>query len=407
MPALEEQPALRVLLAFDSFKGSMTATEACRASATLLAERFGERVEVTSKPLADGGEGSLELLQAQDQVAAVTVQAVDAIGRPRSVEYLLDDTRRIAYIEVAEVVGLPAVSNVELRSLAASSYGAGLVVADALNRGAERLMIFLGGSATSDGGSGILEALGARLLDASGQSLGRGGGALVDLAEVDATRLLPSALAAEWVFVADVKAPLLGPTGAAQRYSPQKGAGPDQVAHLERALDHASALLERRTGRNLRARAGGGAAGGMQLFPAAFCSVEVVAGGLLLAAETGASSALENVDVVFTGEGRFDAQSLDGKVVGTLLEMAQLLPNRPPIVVIAGDTRAAAHLRSSGRLEGIAGVFGIAESAAELSELQADAAGLLARHVAELVSVMLLTGSRRSGGASGTAARIG
>lgn len=392
MHALEEQPALRVLLAFDSFKGSMTATEACRASATLLAERFGERVEVTSTPLADGGEGSLELLQAQDQVVAITVQAVDAIGRPRSVEYLLDDTQRIAYIEVARAVGLPAVSDVELRPLGASSYGAGLVVADALNRGAERLVIFLGGSATSDGGSGLFEALGARLIDASGQTLERGGGALVGLAEVDATQLLPAALAAEWEFVADVKAPLLGPTGAAQSYSPQKGANADHVAHLERALDHASALLERRTGRNLRGRAGAGAAGGMQLFPAAFCSVEMVAGGPFLAAETGASSALENADLVFTGEGRFDAQSLDGKVVGTLVEAARALPNRPAIIVVAGDTREAVRLRGAGALDGIAGVFGIAESAAGLADLQADAAGLVARRVAELVSVVLATG---------------
>lgn len=391
MPGIEEQLALRVLLAFDSFKGSMTAAEACRASATLLAERFGDRVEVTSKPLADGGEGSLELLQAQGQVEAITVQAVDAIGRPRSVEYLFDNARRIAYIEVARAVGLPAVFDVALRPLAASSYGAGLVVADALDRGATRLVIFLGGSATSDGGSGMLEALGARLVDASGQALERGGGALVDFAEVDATQLHSAAFAAEWEFVADVRAPLLGPTGAAQSYAPQKGASPDQVARLERALDHTSALLEGRTGRDLRDRAGAGAAGGMQLFPAAFFSVEMVAGGPFLMAETGASAALENADVVFTGEGRFDAQSLDGKVVGTLVEVAQAAPNHPAIIVVAGDTREAVRLHGAGALDGIAGVFGIAESAADLADLQADAAGLVARRVAELVSVVLVS----------------
>jgi glycerate kinase len=392
MPARQaERPALRVLVAFDSFKGSITATEACRASATLLAERFGTRVSVAATPLADGGEGSLELLRTRDRSTTVTVAGVDAIGRPRSVEYLMNDADRVAYIEVAQAVGLPEVSDVALRPLEASSYGVGIVVDDALDRGARRIVLFLGGSATSDGGAGILEALGARLLDAQGMQLARGGGPLQHLSRIDLSGLRPEARTVEWEFVVDVMAPLLGPTGAAQRYSPQKGADPAQVAHLEHALDHAATLLEGLAGSELRDRTGMGAAGGMQLFPAAVFSAETTAGGPFLADETGALAALANADLVFTGEGRFDAQSLDGKVVGTLVRAAEAVHPRPAIIVVAGDVREASQLRATGALEGIAGVFGIAESAADLGELQADAAGLVSRRVADLVSVVLAT----------------
>lgn len=378
-----------MLLAFDSFKGSLTATEACSASAELLEARFGDRVRVVSIPLADGGEGSLELLRRGRKLVARSVPAVDAIGRPCVAEYLYSEDERVAYIEVAKVIGLPEVSDVELRPLQASSFGAGLLVADALAQGAERLVVFLGGSATTDGGAGMWSALGARLLDRDGVELQLGGGALATLAAVDIAEVAPSALAAEWVFVADVNAPLLGPTGAAQSYSPQKGADAVQVVVLEEALDHASVVLEERTGRELRTASGAGAAGGMQLFISAFCATEMLAGGPFLAAETGAIAALVDADVVVTGEGRFDAQSLDGKVVGTLAMAAAQLPTPPAIVVVAGDVREARTLRKSGKLGDIDAVFGIADSAAELAELQSQAATLVAECVAEAISLTL------------------
>lgn len=386
--------ALRVLLAFDSFKGSLSATEACRASAALLRERFGDRVLVTEMPLADGGEGSLELLRMREQLDAVVVRTVDAIGRPHEAEYLLNRVGRTAYIEVARVIGLPAVSDVRLRPLEASSYGVGRVVANALDQGAQRIVVFLGGSATTDGGAGLVTALGAKLLDENGVALGPGGGALLSLSEVDLSGLRADASAAKWEFVVDVLAPLTGPTGAALSYSPQKGARTDEAAGLETALTHAATLLEGLSSSQLRDRRGMGAAGGMQLFPTALFQTQTTPGGPFLAHETGALAALERSDLVVTGEGRFDAQSLDGKVVGTLVEAVELLRSRPPIVVVTGDSRAAAHLREAGALEGIAGAFGIAESAADLAGLQADAAGLISRRVADVVSVALATGAR-------------
>lgn len=408
---------LRVLLAFDSFKGSLGAAEACAAAAGALRERFGARVAPIERPLADGGEGSLELLRERGGLEEVAVSTVDAIGRPLEAAYLRDPERRTAYIEVARAIGLPGVADAPLRPLDASSYGAGVLVADALGRGAERLVVFLGGSATTDGGAGIAAALGARLRDGAGAELPRGGGALADLAEVDWSGVTAAALAAEWTFVADVDAPLLGPTGAAHGYAPQKGADPAQVAVLEAALDHASALLERAAGvapGTLRDRAGAGAAGGMALLPAALAaagtgSTRMLGGGPFLAAETGALAALETADLVLTGEGRFDAQSLDGKVVGTLALAARVQPHRPPVVVIAGDVSAAAGLRraaadaddtssdpdsgaDAGRADpmaGIAAVFGIAEGPAALDDLRADAAGLLGRRAAEAVGLVL------------------
>jgi len=383
------QPQLRVLLAFDSFKGSLTATDACAAAASRIRHRFGDDVAVTSIPLADGGEGSLELLHERRGLAPVVVDSVDAIGRPIEVEYLIDVEGRAAYIEVARVVGLPAIPVEARRPLTASSFGVGLVVADAIRRGAERLVVFLGGSATTDGGAGILTALGARLLDAEGQDLPPGGSGLQQLDRVDVSGLLPGVDGTRWTFVADVEAPLLGPTGAALNYSPQKGATPAEAEALERALAHAADVLEAASERDLRSRPGSGAAGGMQMFPATLFDAEMIPGGPFLAREFGVVQELERTDLVITGEGRFDAQSLDGKVVGTLANAVAASARRPALVVVAGDVTEAERLRDSGGLAAVAGVFSIAESAATLAELQADVAELLARRVAEIVSVVL------------------
>lgn len=381
---MPENRPLRVLLAFDSFKGSLSATEACAAVAEALAERWPDRVETTIRPMADGGEGSLELLRLRCGLDAVMADAVDAVGRPLRAEYLLDPSRDTAYIEVASAAGLPQVSDLPLRPLEASSYGVGLLARHALERGARRIVLFLGGSACSDGGAGLLRALGARPTDASGEELTLGGGALAELHDVDASGIILEALLAEWSFVSDIRAPLLGPRGAARCYAPQKGATPGDVERLERALARAAEVLSALTGDPVGDEEGHGAAGGMAVFPSALLRTRMVPGGPFLAEELGVAAAVGCADLVLTGEGRFDRQSVDGKVVGTLAALAAGVEPAPPVIVLAGDVSRAPDPGS-----GVTAAFALADGPAGLQELQERAAELLGALAVNVVAAVL------------------
>ena len=392
---------MRVLVAFDSFKGSISAQAACAAAADGLRRRFGDTLDITEVPMADGGEGSLELLTAKLGLDVIGVQAPDAIGRMRETQFRYDDATFTAYIEVAQMIGLPGVSDVPLRPMEASSYGVGVVAAAALAHGAKRLVMFLGGSATSDGGTGLLRGLGASFCDASGAEIPLGGGALGALDHVDVSGVLASARTASWTFITDVAAPLLGPTGAAMRYAPQKGASQAEVRVLEAGLARAAEVLGALAGAEpvnadapFGSAAGFGAAGGMAVAPAALFETSIVHGGPFLARMLGAEDALAEADIVITGEGRFDAQSLDGKVVGTLAALAQQRDPRPIVIVIAGDTSAAGSLAGSTGIPGIAGAFSLAEGPAALDALQRDAATLIANRSAETVGLCLAARSR-------------
>lgn len=380
---------MKVVLAFDALKGSLSATSACRAAAEALRSRWGARVEVVEAPMADGGEGSLELLQQQLGLETISMETVDAIGRPISAEYLFDAARGTTYIEVSRAAGLPQVSDVPLQPLAASSYGVGLLARDALARGAQELVVFLGGSATSDAGSGLLRALGYRFLDSAGRDLPAGGGALLDLDRVEAPEAhhLGWLRQARWVFVTDVGAPLTGPTGAARSYAPQKGASAEQVEALEAALSRVAEVLKRDHASHAAEQPGFGAAGGMALLPSAFHETMIVPGGRFFLDQLGVGVALQGADLVITGEGSFDAQSLDGKVVGTLAGFARQQKEsgepKPALIVLAGDVTQAPDIAGTG----ITAVFSLAEGPASLEELQADAAALIGRRAAEITAL--------------------
>lgn len=383
-PLLPVTP-LRVLLAFDSFKGSLTAAEACAAAAEALKARFGELVELREVPLADGGEGSLALLERHLNVERHTVETTDAIGRPTRASFLLDPRARVAFVEVAQAAGLPNVSDVPLQPLTASSFGVGTMVRHALHAGAEEIVLMLGGSATTDGGAGLMAALGLELLDARGERLPPGGGALHALSEVATAALMPEAAAAKWICVSDVSATLTGPEGPAFRFAPQKGANPEQTRILDRALHTARDVLERATGRRLGRAPGSGAAGGMALFPSAFAEVSFVPGGRYLAGQLGLTRLLEETDLVITGEGSFDAQSLSGKVVGTLAELAGEAGGRPPVAVVAGRVDIA----NSTLPDPICAALSIADGPATLDDLRLRAAQLVGARATDAVALFL------------------
>ncbi|WP_144121555.1 glycerate kinase [Catellatospora sichuanensis] len=342
---------MRVLICPDKFAGTLTAVEAAQA----VAEGWQEVVpadELICRPIADGGPGFVEVLHASVGGELVEVDTTDPLGRPVLGAVLLaGDEAATAYVESAQACGLHLVEPGERDPRTASSYGLGALIEAAVAHGARRVVIGLGGSATNDGGAGLLAALGAVGLDAAGEPLAPGGAALtacVSLALGEGVSLLPEGV--ELIAATDVDNPLTGLHGASAVYGPQKGASPQDVTVLDAALANWAAVLERELPgcpAKLAELPGGGAAGG--LGAAVLALGGTVASGIDLVRElTGLDEVLENVDLVITGEGSFDHQSLRGKAISGLAGAARDLG--VPCVVLAG------RVTTGRREQGAAGV---------------------------------------------------
>lgn len=303
---------MRVLIAPDSFKGSIGAAAAAAALAEgWLARRPGD--EVTCLPLADGGEGTLEVVAAARPARWRSARVTGPNGRPADCRWLeLPDG--VAVLELARCCGLPLLR--EPDPLGAHTTGLGEAVGHALGAGAAGVVIALGGSASTDGGTGALAGLGARFLDGAGRPLPPGGGPLRRLAAADVSGL-PPAPPGGVTCLADVTAPLLGPHGAAAAFAPQKGADPAQVAVLEAGLARLASVLG-----GDPAAPGAGAAGGTGYGLAAAWGARLTPGAPYLCRLAGLDQALARADLVITGEGRYDATSQAGKVTGTVLAAA-------------------------------------------------------------------------------------
>jgi glycerate 2-kinase len=317
---------MRVVIAPDSFKGSIGAA----AAAAALADGWREARpwdELTCVPLADGGEGTLEALAAASGPARwhqARVSGPDGAPLDSCWLELADST---GVVELARASGLPLLA--EPDPLGAHTAGVGDLVGLALDARVGRIVIGLGGSASTDGGTGALSALGARFLDSRGRPLAPGGGGLADLAAVDVAGLRPAPPGGV-TCLADVTAPLLGPHGAAAVFGPQKGADPAQVARLERGLARLADLLG-----GDPAAAGAGAAGGTGYGFAAAWAAEIVPGAAEISRISGLGEALRRADLVITGEGRYDGTSRTGKAAGTVLAAAAAAG--VPAALVAGE----------------------------------------------------------------------
>ncbi len=304
---------MRVLIAPDSFKGSASATVVANAlAAGWLAVRPGD--QVTRLPLADGGEGTLDVLAAAVPGARWRRARVTGPGGAPVTSRWLELPGRTAVTELARSSGLTRLARPD--PMGAQTTGLGEVLGRALDAGADRILAGLGGSAATDGGAGALAALGARFLDAAGQPLPPGGGALAGLARADLSQLRPPP-AGGVTCLTDVTAPLLGPRGAAAVFGPQKGAGGAQIDRLETGLARLAALLG-----GDPAAPGAGAAGGTGYGLAAAWGAILTPGAAELTRLAGLDRALTGSDMVITGEGRFDATSLTGKTSGAVLAAA-------------------------------------------------------------------------------------
>jgi glycerate 2-kinase len=320
----------RVLIASDKFKASLTATGVAQALAAGMLDVLPQ-LETVLVPVADGGDGTVAaaLSAGYDKII---VDAVGPTGEPMRAPYALDGDR--AVVELAAVVGLSMLPGGQLDPLGSSTYGLGLVIADAIRRGATTVVLGLGGSASTDGGAGMVQALGARLLDADSHDVQPGGGALVNLAHLDLGPLRGTLGAVKIIVASDVDNPLLGPKGAAAVFGPQKGAQPQDVSTLERGLRQWSELVSQATRRNDTERPGAGAAGGAGYAALAVLDAEIRPGIELILDLIDFDAKVVGADLVVTGEGSLDEQSLAGKApIGVARAAAKA---GVPVIAVAG-----------------------------------------------------------------------
>lgn len=373
-------PAGHVLVACDKFKGSLTALEVAEHIREGLA-RGAPHVPLRTVPVADGGDGTLQSLLAAG-FTAVPVAASGPTGKLVASSYVTRGPT--AVVELADVCGLVRLPKGEPAPLEASSYGVGEVLREALDRGHREIVLAVGGSASSDGGAGMVSALGALLLDRDGQELPSGGGALEHLASLDLSALHPGVREARIVVASDVDNPLLGPSGAVAVYGPQKGATGEAALRLERGLTRWARTVERTTGRSLAGAAGAGAAGGVGLAAMAILGAQMRPGIELLLDLVRFADHLDGARLVVTGEGSLDAQTLQGKTPVGVARIAQ--QHRIPVVALCGrSTLSPAQARSAG----IDRIFSLLDLEPDLRRCLDDAGPLLTRLANEMASALL------------------
>ena len=363
---------MNVLLCPDSFKDALSAEEAAKAMAQGI-QRAAPNAITQLCPLADGGEGSLDALIAATHAERRTLTVQDALGRPRQAAWGWLSEQRTAFIELAEASGLQHLTREERNALHTTTFGVGELFLAALDAGATHALLLLGGSATNDAGAGMLQALGATLLDAQGQPLPPGGGALQQLATLDLSTLDPRLADLRVEAAVDVDNPLLGERGASAVFGPQKGATDADVATLDRALGHFADLTAKALGKDDRALPGAGAAGGMGFAAHCFLNATLTPGIEMIMQQANFAQLLNDADLVITGEGRLDGQSLAGKTPIGVSRAAKR--HGKPVIVLAGSLGDGWQACTE---EGVTAAFALADGLMTLEQALPRTAELLA-----------------------------
>ena len=327
---------MRILLAPQEFKGSLTAPEAVAAMRDGV-RRVHPDAGIDEAPLADGGPGTVDAVLAAARGRASHLRVDGPLGDPVDARWGRIDNGATAIIEMAAASGLLRLPPERLDPRRASTFGTGELIRAALDAGVRRLLIGVGGSATNDGGAGAASALGARLLDDAGRLLPPGGAALARLARIDSAGLDPRLAQVEIVVLADVRNPLIGPDGASAVYGPQKGADPQAVAELDRALRHFADIVARDLGREIAALPGAGAAGGLAAGLVAFAGARIESGLERVAGAVRLDARLADADLALSGEGSLDRQSAFGKTVAGVAGRAAAAG--VPCLAVAGRVR--------------------------------------------------------------------
>ena len=332
---------MKVVLAFDKFKGSATSQQLNGAAQDVLCGLDG--VRAVSVPVADGGDGTTVVLAEGRQGEWIDMMAVAPLMQlpPVNARYFLCDDGT-ALIEVAAASGLALVPDDARDVMRASTLGTGLMMRDAMERGSRHIVLGLGGSATCDAAMGIMCALGAEFLDADGHHLYPCGESLERIARIETLGIPPTVLNCRFTLVTDVDNPLCGERGSAHVYAPQKGASPAQVEQLDRGLAHVATLV----GKEIADRAGCGAAGGIPALMMHLLDCELLPGGPYILEHNGMNEALDGADLVITGEGCLDAQTLMGKGPGCVIDMAR--ERGVPVAAVCGTIAPGFDVKAAG-----------------------------------------------------------
>lgn len=322
---------MKVVVAPNAFKGTLTAPEAAAAIAEGVREVWPD-AEIVEVPVADGGDGTVEALVSAHHGEYRSAEVEGPLGDPVVARYGLIDSGATAVVELATASGLALIPPERRNPRLAATFGFGQLIAAAINSGATSIIAGIGGSATNDGGAGMAQALGFQLLDAEGHELPRGGAALARLARIagGAPASTPRVMVAS-----DVDNPLVGPRGASAVYGPQKGADPETVRELDAALAHFAEVIKRDLGKDVAGIPGAGAAGGTGAGLVAFLDAELTPGAPLIVEASGFDRHLSGADLVITGEGRVDEQTAYGKAPGEVARRAHAAG--VPVLLLAGS----------------------------------------------------------------------
>ncbi|MBR5299611.1 MAG: glycerate kinase [Bacteroidales bacterium] len=310
----------KVVVASDSFKGSLSSWQVAEA----VEKTFHDMMpgcDVVKLAVADGGEGSMDALMTTLNGRSASLMVSDPLGRPVEAEYALIDGLT-AVIEMARASGLTLLHPEERNPLLTSTYGTGQLIADALDKGCRRFMICIGGSATNDAGTGMLEALGYRFMDAEGNLLKCCGGVLNRICSVDVLNVHPALKESEFIVACDVDSPFCGHAGAAYVYGPQKGATPEMVEMLDEGMRYFAQIISRVTGVDVTDMPGAGAAGGLGGALKSFLNAQMRRGADMVLDAVDFDMDITDADLVITGEGRIDSQTLTGKLPYVVAERA-------------------------------------------------------------------------------------
>lgn len=350
---------MKILIAPDKFKGSLSALEVCRAIESGLKKR-GEKTVVRAHPMADGGDGSLAILSGYLDLKSQIIQTIDPLGREISAEYFTSS--KAAFIEVASASGLVLLDKKERNPLKTSTLGTGKMIADALTKGYQQIYLFLGGSATNDAGMGIASALGCQFLDVEHKILAPIGGNLAEVKHIKfGTQFDLKNI--QLTLLCDVTNPLFGIKGAAHVYAPQKGANLDQVKYLDDGLRNFSRLIHHQFSKDVSSIPGSGAAGGISAGLMGLLGAKIKKGFEVISQLTDLEKQIQWADGVISGEGKLDPQSLQGKVIDGVARLCK--KHKKPLTLLVGKnelkTQDLQHLN-------IKDVFSISEQAKDIDD---------------------------------------
>lgn len=324
---------MKIIIAIDSFKGSLTSIEAGQAIQEGILQVHPEW-GTTVIPIADGGEGMLNVMMNATGGSIHTLIAHNPCMEPIKTEYGISADGKTAFIEMAHISGLPLIHASQRNPMETSTFGTGELIKDALENGCDTFVIGIGGSATNDAGTGMLQALGFQFLDAHGKPLGQGGKILEKITFIDTSKKHPSLNKARFIIACDVQNPFFGPEGAAYVFARQKGADDAMIAELDKGMLHFAHIIRTHTGLDISQVPGSGAAGGMGGGMMAFLNAELKSGSDLLLNISRFDEHITGADLIITGEGRIDRQSLMGKIPGKILQKG--LSKGIPVIAVAG-----------------------------------------------------------------------